>query len=140
MYLLDTGVLLMLSNGKELGNRIDGAYGLRQSKDRPLVSVVSHGELRALARKNKVGERKQAALATLLDAMTTIDLDSEVIEAYAEVYEALRSHPKGSQTNIGENDMWIAATARATGSTLLTLDQHFVPLFGAVVTGFYIPR
>lgn len=126
LYLLDTGVLMALINGKELGERIDAAYGLRASPNRPLVCIVTHGELWALAEKNGFGEKKRDAIRGMLDHVVTVDVSDEaVIRAYAEVYAALHRHVKGSRTNIGENDMWIAACTRAVGATLLTHDAHF---------------
>jgi len=34
------------------------------------------------------------------------------------------AHPGGART-IGQNDLWIAAAAKATGATLLTTDRDF---------------
>lgn len=44
-----------------------------------------------------------------------------VLNAYAD----LSAHLKKSGRPIGQNDLWIAATARATGSVLLTIDSDF---------------
>jgi tRNA(fMet)-specific endonuclease VapC len=105
-----------------------------------LVCSVTHGELWALAYANGFGEPKREAIRTMLDSLVTIDIGAEaVVDAYVKIYTVLRGHPKGARTNIGENDMWIAATARATGATLLTTDQHFVPLFTGTVQGVLIP-
>lgn len=141
IYLLDTSVLLTLINGKELGRKIDATYGFRASPYKPLACVVTHGELWALARKNGFGEHKRASIARALDEVTTVDVfDDDVIRAYADVYEALHRHPKGSRTNIGQNDMWIAAAARAAGATLLTLDKDFDPLHPDLIQRIYIER
>ncbi|MBL8717482.1 MAG: PIN domain-containing protein [Myxococcales bacterium] len=140
-YLLDTSVIVALLGGKELGARIDEAYGLRKSPLRPLVCVVTHGELKAMARVNKLGPTKVAATELALGELTTIDLhDQDVLRAYAEIYDHLRSHPKGSRTNMGENDMWIAAATRAANATLLTLDTDFDALFPAMIQRVYIQR
>lgn len=52
IYLLDTSVILPLVRGSELGRNIDQRFGLRNTKQRSLVSVVSLGEVRVLARRN----------------------------------------------------------------------------------------
>lgn len=140
-YLLDTGVLLALLRGEELGRRIDAAYGLRASRLRPLVCVVSHGEILAMNRANKLGDKRLKAAERALAELTTIDLhDEDVLRAYSEIYAHLREHPKGSRTNIGENDLWIAAATRASGATLLTLDRDFDPLDPAMIHRIHFPQ
>ena len=56
IYLLDTSVILPLVRGNELGRYIDRRFGLRSSKQRPLVSVVTLGEVHVLARRNGWGD------------------------------------------------------------------------------------
>jgi hypothetical protein len=51
-YVLDPSTVLNLIRGKELGWQIDTAFGLRASTDRQSISIVTHGELRALAERN----------------------------------------------------------------------------------------
>jgi tRNA(fMet)-specific endonuclease VapC len=48
-FLLDTSVLLHLVRGKQLGLYIDKTFDLSHAVHRPLVSIVSHGELWVLA-------------------------------------------------------------------------------------------
>jgi predicted nucleic acid-binding protein len=142
-YLLDTGVVLALINGKALGKRIDATYGLRASALRPAVCIVTYGELLAMARtnKDKLGPTAETEIHNAMAELTVIGIDDrDVLDAYAEIYEHLRNHPKGSRTNVGENDMWIAAASRASSSTLLTLDKHFDPLEGTMITRFYIDQ
>ena len=50
-----------------------------------------------------------------------VDIDSRIAEEFALVFAELRR--KGRP--IGTNDVWIAATARAIGVTLVTADAHF---------------
>ena len=51
-YLLDTNVLLMLVRGGPRGAALDERFGLRSARLRPLVCIVTHGEVRALAQRN----------------------------------------------------------------------------------------
>lgn len=140
LWLLDTTVLIALTNGKALGQYIDATYHLRASPVRPLVCIVSHGELWALARVNGYGTAKRAAITITLTNVVTIDIDQTVVDAYVEVYAALRRFPKGARTNVGENDLWIAAATRAAGATLLTTDTDFDPLSPDTIQRIYIPR
>ena len=123
--MLDTSVLLNLVRGKELGERIDRAFGLRQFLHRHVVSIVTHGELQALARRNRWGEDKGHVLKRALENLVTINVDNQaLIDAYVQVEEACRNNAGGART-ISHNDMWIAATALVTGLPLITTDRDF---------------
>jgi predicted nucleic acid-binding protein len=74
LFLLDTNVVLTLVRGETLAAHIDSTFGLRDSKVRPLVSIVTHGEVRVLARRNGWGERKLAALRDALDSLVAVDV------------------------------------------------------------------
>ena len=52
-FVLDTGVLLSLIRGNELGTRIDREFGLTRSMRLHTVSIVTHGELKVLADLNE---------------------------------------------------------------------------------------
>lgn len=138
-YLLDTSVVLSLVRGSELGRYIDQRFGLRSSSLRSLVSVVSLGEVRVLARRNGWGERKLEALANALDNLVVIDINHPaVIDAYVELDLVSRDHPEGAR-NMGKNDLWIAACARAARAILLTTDYGFSHLIPAHLGGEVIP-
>lgn len=67
-----------------------------------------------------------------------VDIHNErVLAAYADVY--VHAHRAGRP--MGQNDMWIAASAVATGLPLLTTDRDFDPLHPALLTREYVdPR
>src|SRR5438128_236702 len=136
-YLLDTSVVLALIRWQELGKRIDATYGLRQSRERPVICVVSHGELWAIARRLGFGESKQHELVRLLDELVTVELDRAVIDAYAEVQQLLHTQAGGART-LSNNDAWIAAATRAAGATLLTTDADFDSLIPGFIRGHRI--
>lgn len=142
LFLLDTNVMLALIRGRELGSRIDARFELRASPAKPLACIVSHGELWALAEVNRWDDTKREQVRVMFENVVTVGIsDSSVIDAYVEVYSALRRLPSGSRTNSGENDMWIAAASRAAGATLLTTDKHFDPLHPTVISREYVdPR
>lgn len=126
LYILDTSVMILLLRGTDLGKRIDSACGLSKLRDRPLASIVSHGELRSFARQQNWGVKKLDAVQKMLDdGLVTVDISrQEIIDAYVEVDLFSKKHPDGSRV-IGKNDLWIGATALVTQATLLTTDQHF---------------
>lgn len=111
-----------------LGQRIDAEYGLRLSKTRPLVSIVSHGEVRSLAARNGWGEKKLEALEHALTSLVTVDINHpRVLDAYVTIDVYSQNHSGGAR-NMGKNDLWIAACAKASGAALLTTDKDYLHL------------
>ena len=137
LYLLDTNVVVALVRGQALGAAIDLRFGLTQAKRRPIISVVTHGEIRVLARRNQWSESRVAALTRALNALVTVDINiTSVIDAYVEIDLFSQKYPEGAR-NMGKNDLWIAACAKAAGATLLTTDkdfEHLTPALLAVMT------
>jgi tRNA(fMet)-specific endonuclease VapC len=128
IYLLDTSVILPLVRGNALGKHLDQRFGLQASAQRPFVSVVSLGEVRVLAKRNDWGEAKLRSLSNALDNLVIVDINHpSVIDAYVELDLVSQSHPDGAR-NMGKNDLWIAACAKAAGATLLTTDNDFTHL------------
>lgn len=148
MFLLDTSILVHYVRNDALSQRIEAAYSLMTAASTPLISVVSEGEIRALARELGWGSTKRRALENLLRYFTVIPLPfADVVERYVEVSE----HSRRSGRVLGKNDLkrlrhivrrycmavgltWIAATATATGATLLTTDKDFDHLDPALLT------
>lgn len=96
---------------------------------RPLLCVVSVGEVYKLARQWKWGKTKHEALYALLRNLVIVDIRPQsVLDAYAEI--AWYSEQQRGRT-IPQNDYWIAAVAKVTGATLLTTDRDFDHLEGA---------
>jgi tRNA(fMet)-specific endonuclease VapC len=128
IYLLDTSVILPLVRGNALGRYIDQRFRLRSATQRPLVSVVSLGEVRVLAERNGWAEAKLRALSNALDNLVVVDINHpSVLDAYVKLELASQGHPDGAR-NMGKNDLWIAACAKAAGATLLTTDNDFAHL------------
>jgi tRNA(fMet)-specific endonuclease VapC len=125
LLLLDTSIVIHIARPTQLGNQLVGQHPLHQRAERPLISVVTLGELMAFARKRNWGAPKMARLRETLQQLVPVDINSSaVIDKYAEV-DAL-CEARG--WSLGKNDLWIAATAAATGSLLLTTDKDFNPL------------
>lgn len=117
---------------------IDQRFALRASKVRPRVCVVSHGEVRVLAGGNGWGEPKLAALQKAPDSLVSVDIShANVLDAYVEIDLYSQQHTDGAR-NMGKNDLWIAASAKTTGATLLTTDKDFDPLDGALLSVEYV--
>lgn len=128
IYLLDTSVILPLVRGNALGRHIEQRFGLKSAAQRPFVSVVSLGEVRVLAKRNDWGDAKLRVLSNALDNLVVVDINHpSVLDAYVELDLVSQNHPDGAR-NMGKNDLWIAACAKAAGATLLTTDNDFTHL------------
>ena len=125
ILLLDTGILIHLVRDNWIGRSIDSRFHLRTRSERPLVSIITIGESLAFARKLSWGPAKAVALEDLFEALVVVDISDEILDLYAEVDSFLRRSGKP----IEQNDMWIAATAIASGAHLLTTDKDFDPLY-----------
>jgi len=124
LIVLDTNVLVDVLRNNEYGKHIANEYGLTTRPERPLFSTVTEGEILGLAKspKWKWGHKKLSDLQNLLDQLVRIDAGlPEVVNVYSDLYAA--SFDTGHPT--GENDLWIAATAKATNSVLITRDKDF---------------
>ena len=109
LFLLDTNIALALLRGKEDGRYLLEAFSLGDQIHRPLISIVSHGELLVIADRSKWGEAKLKALHDMLDQLVTIDLnDPAILEAYVAVQSDSRQ-VKGGSRELTANDAWIIA-------------------------------
>jgi predicted nucleic acid-binding protein len=95
------------------------------------------GEMFALARKFGWGAQKITELNKLLMQVVWVDINhNDILAAYGEL-DDLSSRAGRS---MGKNDVWIAATAKVTGSTLLTTDGDFDHLHPAQLTRIRIDQ
>ena len=137
-YLLDTNILVNWVRRGALYRHLQARYGVDTALAEHKVSVVSFGELRSFARQQDWGPRRLAAVETLLAGFTPLDINTPaVLAAYVEIDVA--SHSDGR--DMGKNDLWIAATARARGIPLLTSDNDFdhLPALGLVAVEWVDP-
>jgi tRNA(fMet)-specific endonuclease VapC len=140
-YLLDTNILLHLARNSALWKQTKALYQLSDA-DFFFISVVSVGEMLALARKNRWGEKRLRALDQLLGQFSVLDINNDAvlfryadIDAYSQgLLPDLPLPPGVTARNMGKNDLWIAATASVAGATLLSADRDFEHLNGVFIT------
>ncbi|MFO1064942.1 MAG: PIN domain-containing protein [Pirellulales bacterium] len=133
---LDTNVLVHWIRQDATGIQLRDTYQLHQRLDRPIYSTIVEGELRSLAKVWKWGAAKLETLDALLSELVRVDAGlPDIVRAYSEIYVAdnLGGH------NTGQNDMWIAATAKAAGAVLLTCDKDCLWMSPAVLTVEFVP-
>jgi len=145
-YLLDTNILLLYLREDEIAKEIEAAYQILDSSNYAFISIVSKGELKALALKNNWGDRRMQELEAFLDLFLIINVDAEdIIDKYAEIdafsqgkINALSAST--SSRNMGKNDIWIAATASVIEATFLTTDKDFEHLDGTFLDLVLVQR
>ena len=96
---------------------------------KPIISIVTAGELRSLAFQYRWGKAKIDQMEFILGYFDEIPIDSP---ALVDAYAVIDSHLQLQGHILGKNDLWIAATAHVLGATLLTTDRDFdslVPAF-----------
>lgn len=135
--LLDTSVVVDIARNNKSGKAILETYSLRERVDRALISVITSGEMLGIAKRQKWDEAKIKASFELLSEFVMVEITPEVVEAYADLVALCgnQNHTMGQQ-----NDMWIAATAKVTGSVLITGDSGFNWLNSHFIRVLYIPR
>ncbi len=126
--LLDTNILLLLVRNPQNHAILFRNYPPTINKT---ISVVTEGEIQALAIKLSWGANKKIKLESLLDQLLILPIQVEsIIQAYGKIdafSQGKLSNQPLSMTarNMGKNDLWIAATAYVTQATLMTTDNDF---------------
>lgn len=137
ILVLDTSIVVDVARNNRSGQAILETYSLKSRADRPLISVITTGEMLGIAKSQDWTPDKTNVLHELLAEFVKLELTPEVVEAYSDLVAICRqkNHTMGQQ-----NDMWIAATAKVTGAVLLTGDSGFNWLNPHFIRVEYIPR
>ncbi len=121
-YLLDTAILILAVRNSVAFHVIDATLGLLFGSFQPVISIMPHGEILGFAKKKNWGKDKLRKLEEIISSLVVLPIDQvTLVERYAEL-EALNEK---QGLNIGQNDLWIAATAIEYSLTLLTTDGDF---------------
>jgi predicted nucleic acid-binding protein len=116
------------------GQAIDKAFQLSQRPEKPILSTIVEGELRALAASWSWGPNKLTQLETAFAEMVRVSAgEPEIVKSYGSLYAQQSAIGK----KVGENDMWIAATAMAIDGVVLTCDTDFQNIDSALVKHIY---
>ena len=135
-YLLDTNIIIIYSRDNDYAKRIETKYQLFAGDHDLYISVVTLGELDALTKKNRLGQRKIDKIEKIISGIATIGIGyGEIISGYGDIDafsqgKVDRGGQKFAAKNMGKNDLWIAATASHYDLTLLTTDKDFDHLEG----------
>lgn len=116
-YLLDTDTCIYLIKNKPLAVARKLA---RLPAGHAGMSVITYGELWRGVQKSQHAERNAVALASLITILPVQPLTAEAGAHYGDIRSALERAGKP----IGNNDLWIAAHARAMGWTLVSNNER----------------
>lgn len=116
-YLLDTNICIYAISGKHpsITSRLS-SLDVRAAG----ISIIVLGELMYGISKSQRPTDAAQRLAALLQVSTTLTLP----EAAAQHYGAIRADLQRVGTPIGNNDLWIAAHARAANLVLVSNNQR----------------
>ncbi|MCE7054807.1 type II toxin-antitoxin system VapC family toxin [Algoriphagus sp. AGSA1] len=142
--LLDTSVILHYMRGDETFRKVEEDYNLLNDPSRIiLISAISIGEIAGFFLRRGYGNKQTERWRKLLEKSITLSIDGKdenLMEAFAELQAySQNNHPTlsaGKSRTIGQNDLWIAATAKTIGATLFTKDpdfEHFHEVFFTIV-------
>jgi tRNA(fMet)-specific endonuclease VapC len=112
-YLLDTNICIYIArhNPAEVRRRF-----LQHSADELAISVVTWGELLFGVEKSQRREHSLAVLRELAKSVQVLPLPGIAGEHYGQIRASLQ---RAGQP-IGNNDLWLAAHARAEGLVMVT--------------------
>jgi predicted nucleic acid-binding protein len=118
--LLDTSVLVAAEEDRPLR-----AEALPESA---AISIVTVGELRAGILSAPDIQSRDRRLCTLerITGTAILSVDRRVAQTWA----GMRAYLAASGERVSGNDLWIAATAAATGMPVVTQDRDFYALNG----------
>ena len=130
IYLLDTNIVLHYARRSVIQQHIEPSYRLLSHEKVPLVSFVSEAEARSLATYRNWGEPALGQLSFVMGSLRIVPIDAPgILDAYIEI----DGFSRRQGIKMGKNDLWIAATARVSGATLLTTDMDFDHLDGILL-------
>ena len=116
-FLLDTNICIYIRRRRPPGLL---ARFERLKLGEAVLSVITYGELIYGVEKSQFREQAMKQLAELAGLMPVMDLPSRAGQFYGAIRAALQA--KGE--TIGNNDLWIAAHAKAAGLTLVTNNER----------------
>ena len=148
-YLLDTNILIGYTRGADWAKAVHNEYNLGDSNVMVFTSSICHGEMLLLAERNKWGKDKKDQLKNILNGITIIDINKEsILNAYAMIGAWTQGHavttqkipPPKPAMPMGQNDLWIAATAHASNATLLSADKKISHLDNVWIKYIYVDQ
>ena len=121
--LADTNVIIRLFRADER------SIELFNQTDNICIPAIVAGELFYGAQKSALKRENMANFSNFLSQHEIVEVDIPVAQAYGEIKAQLQK----DGITIPENDLWIAAIAKANQYKLITFDGHFAKIDGLQV-------
>ena len=119
-YVVDTNVIIKLFRADQ--HSID----LFVQADVICIPAIVAGELFYGAEKSTLRQKNIMNFTSFLSHYEIIEVDLQIAQSYGEIKAQLMK----DGVTLPENDLWIAATAKAKGYTLISFDEHFTQVGG----------
>jgi len=116
-YMLDTNICIYIAKYNPPAVRERFAL---HTVEELAMSVITLGELHHGAEKSQSSAKAFAAIEHLSNAMQVM----QISEAVAQQYGKIRAQLEQAGQPIGNNDLWIAAHAKAEGLVLVTNNER----------------
>jgi tRNA(fMet)-specific endonuclease VapC len=116
-FLLDTNICIYIR--KQRPPEVLARFQ-RLKPGEAVLSVITYGELIYGVEKSQFRDQAMTRLAELAGLLPVMELPLQAGQFYGKIRTALESKGK----TIGNNDLWIAAHARAAGLTLVTNNER----------------
>ena len=129
IYLLDSNALRDLMDAHP---RLSGRVSRATTPDVIAVCSIVRGEVLFGIERLPAGQRRERLAATAASLLGSFE-EMPVPYAAGDVDARLKRERERAGLPMDENDLWIAATALATGAVLVTRDQDFGPIGGLTI-------
>ena len=149
-FLLDTNMLLGFAREAPWARWANEEFRFGATETMVLTSVVCRGEILALAEKRGWGRRSRMNLEDILNRFPTLDINRQpILNAYARIDAWTHGRavdspgdtaPPKPAIAMTQNDLWIAATAHVSRTTLLSTDKDFDHLDGVWLQSVYVDQ
>ncbi len=119
-FLIDTSIVIdVLKNKVEVATRINELEMFS-------INAIVYGELLTGVHGSINQVKQLAAINTFIGNSKVFQIDSRTADYFGQLYTMLQRKGK----LIPSNDIWIAASAKQHGLTLITKDKHFAEVKG----------
>jgi predicted nucleic acid-binding protein len=139
-------VVLGFVRGAGYAGYVEKKYAPSKAPNLASISVVTVAEIKSFAFRRNWAANKQSVLDELLRRFPATPIrQPSIIQKFAEIdafnhcqHPTLQSPTSGH--SMGDNDIWVAATASVLQATLLTTDRDFDHLNGVFLRVAYIDQ
>lgn len=128
-YLLDTNAISDLMEGRR--NVIDRVDAV-SSADAVVTCAIVLGEIRFGIERLPPGQRRDKYAAKAAEVFSGIPCEGVTVAA-ADHYARIKAERSRAGAPMNDNDLWIAATARALDAVLVTRDRDLDGIDGLTV-------